>query len=72
MDKRWESLLKEASDYNLGRIRARAELKMAHRDQLKEYDKETKNVVASARKAVERYVDEVVKAGGTHPAEQED
>ena len=70
MDSRWEELLKEASDYKLDRIRTRAELKMAHREQLKNFDKETKTIESSCRKAVERYVDEIIRSGGCNPAEQ--
>ena len=70
MDTKWESLLKEASDANLERIRTRAELKMAHREQLKHFDKETRAIVSLYRKKASDYSDEVVRSGGCNPAEQ--
>ena len=64
-DKRWEGLVREASDTKIERMRLRNDLKMAHRDQLKAFDKETKAIESSTRLAVERYTKEAYQAGAS-------
>lgn len=64
MDKKLNKLMAEEIVARNERMKLRDDLKEQHRTQLKNQDRETKAILASHRKAAQRYMDEVRRCGG--------